>query len=334
MEKLDGMPFPVATRRELERGGMLRAQALGRDLVVLWNGGRPRVFVDACPHLGMPLSMGRLEREAAGELLRCRYHGWAFSTDDGEVREQPTLALRRPCRPERWGALLLGGLVFAWRGGVDASAEAAARAALPPPLPDDWELHRLVFEAPFYLALWNAVDYAHFARHTGYPGIYAAYRRLRRDSHVPGQPFHWESENAGPEPGASEDSACLRFVLPEARRRLRLYATAAEFEDDGGLNAFHTFVTPLGPSRTLYWECYRARSGPRWLRAAARAAFRAAVVPLLDGEDRDWTSRSAPNFLRGDNIHLSENDAPLGEHLRRFVVPRMRAGSVPAPAAP
>ena len=123
----------------------------------------------------------------------------------------------------------------------------------------------------------------------------------------------------------------MHLRLEEANRDLAMYITCAEFQDDGGVNHFQTFVTPLGPSRTMYWECYRARSDNPLVRLAAAAIFGTVIARLLDTEDRDWTSISAPNFLQGRNIHLSETDAPLGAHLRRFVLPRARAEATLTP---
>jgi nitrite reductase/ring-hydroxylating ferredoxin subunit len=311
LDRYDGVPFPVATVAELRRDGRRAVRAMGRDLLVLWNAGTPRLVADSCPHMGLPLSMGSVD----GERVRCRYHGWTFSTDTGLVVDQPTLRRPQACRLERHGALVHGGLVFGWIG--DPDGEAAARAQLPPRIPEHFSLHRTTMEAPYYLALFNAVDYAHFARHSLYAPVYSIYRALRRDGHVPGQPFHWEHT------GADDASEHLRLV--EARRDLRMYVTCAEFTDEGGINRFQTFVVPVGPTRTEYWEVYSARTRNPLVRAAAHAVFRTVVVALLDTEDRDWTGRSTPNFLLGENIHLSATDAPLGAHLRRFVLPRMQA---------
>jgi nitrite reductase/ring-hydroxylating ferredoxin subunit len=302
------VPFAIASVRELKRRGMVAQQAMDTKLVVLWNGGDPRAFVDACAHLGLPLSMGKLE----GSQLRCAYHGWAFATDSGEVCDQPTLQKPRKCSLSRVGCLVAGGLVFAWLG--DPAATDLARSRLPAEVLDDFALHRVSFASPFYLALFNAVDYAHFAEHRYYKSIYALYRRFRQDGHVPGRPFHWEI--------TGEDDASVQLSLVEARRQLSMYATCADFADEGGVNRFQTFVTPVSATETLYWECYQARSSNPLVRLAAKAAFHTIITHLLDTEDRRWTSDAAANFLRGENINISENDAPLGAHLRKFVLPR------------
>jgi phenylpropionate dioxygenase-like ring-hydroxylating dioxygenase large terminal subunit len=313
MDRLDGVPFPVATRSELRRAGMVKAHALGRDLIVLWNGGAPRVYEDSCAHLGLPLSLGSVQ----GDRVKCRYHGWAFASEDGTVVDQPTLRSPQPCRLRQWGALRVGKLVFAWRG--DIKDVEAVRARLPEEIPEDVSIHRVSMDCPFYLALFNAVDYAHFAFHRMYSPVYAVYRRVRKDAHVPGRPFTWTV--------TGEDDRAVSIRLEEAARDLKMYVTCAEFLDDGGVNQFQTFVTPQSPTKTLYWEVYRARTNNPIVKLAAHAAFRAVVVPLLNSEDREWTTRSTPAFLRGENIHLSATDIPLGAHLRKFVLPRMQGPS-------
>ncbi len=309
LDAFEGVPFPVASRDELQKKGMVSLKAMGRSLVVLWNGGDPRVYGDSCPHLGLPLSMGTVE----DDVVRCRYHGWAFSTEAGEVADQPTLRKPRKCRLEAYGALAVGGLVFSWLG--DPEAREQARAQLPPSVLDNFSLHRVHFDCPFYLALFNAVDYAHFAEHRYYRPVYDLYRRFRRDAHIPGRPFHWSL--------VREEATSLHLRLEEARRDLAMYVTCVDFSDEGGVNQFQTYVTPIGPTETVYWECYRARSDSALVRAAATLAFRTVIVRLLDTEDRDWTRLAAANFLAGDNIHLSETDLPLGSHIRNFVLPRV-----------
>jgi len=304
------LPFPVATRKELRKAGMLRVEAMGKTLCVLWNDGRPRVFADQCAHLGLPLTMGKVSSEG----LRCAYHGWLYDPDTGAVREQPTLLKERPCSLRRYGALLAGGLVFCWLG--DQADEESVRARLPEEVLDDFELYRVEFECPFYLALFSSVDYAHFANHQGYSPLYKLYRKLRRNKHSPGKAFSSKV--------IAEDDRKVTVRLDEADREVRMYASAAEM-DDQSINYFQTFVTPLSPTRTLYWECYTARTSNPILKLLSKLLFRTLTVRLLEGEDRSWTAASSPAFLEGDNINMCENDVPLGQHLRKFIAPRLRA---------
>lgn len=310
MEAFSDLPFPVATRDELRKKGMVGIEAMGQKLCVVWNGGQPRVYADSCPHLGLPLTYGKVK----GKRLRCAYHGWTYDTDSADVVEQPTLRKRQPCSLKRYGCIMVGGLVFSWMG--DPDAEEAARAKLPEDVIDDFSVFRLTFDCPFYLALFSSVDYAHFANHTGYRPFYKLYSAFRDNEHKPGSGFPTEV--------VEESDRRITLRIPDADRDIHMYATCSEM-DDKGVNYFQTYVTPVSPMKTMYWECYRPRSGNPLVRLLARSAFRTVTTRLLDGEDRLWTGATAPNFVAGENIHLCENDLPLGVHLRKFVLPRMEA---------
>ena len=75
----------------------------------------------------------------------------------------------------------------------------------------------------------------------------------------------------------------------------------------------------------------RPRTESRVVNMLARTTFRTVTTRLLNGEDRLWTRLSAPNVVAGDNIHLCENDVPLGAHLRKFVLPRLKAHNATGP---
>ena len=59
LEQLGEVPFALVTHRELRRRRLVPVEALGRKLVVVWNRGKPRVYEDSCPHLGLPNATGR-----------------------------------------------------------------------------------------------------------------------------------------------------------------------------------------------------------------------------------------------------------------------------------
>jgi len=232
--------------------------------------------------------------------------------------EQPSLRKAQPCRLARFGCLVAGDLVFAWTG--DPEAETAVRARLPEQVLEGFSLYRLVFDSPFYLALYSSVDYAHFPYHTGYRPLYRIYRALRGNEHEPGDSF--------PSRIVHEDDRKVTIRIDEADREIRMFATASEM-DDHGVNFFQTFVTPISSMKTMYWECFRPRGTNPLVNAAARLAFHTVTKRLLHAEDRRWTAAAAPQFVGGNNIHLGANDVPLGAHLRKFVLPRMAAVEVP-----
>lgn len=304
LRRLTLIPYPVALVGDLERRGHTRIRAMGEDLVVHWNGGRPRVWLDRCPHLGMPLSLGSWD---GGTRVRCRYHGWAYDTVDGAVVDQPTLPKAEPCRLEARGAIRLGDFVFSWIG--DPGADEEVRARLPAEVWSGASHLRFRFDSPFPLALFSSVDYAHFGYHTGFRPLYALYSKLRDNRHQPGTGF-------APRIVEEHDH---HFVVryEEADRTVRVWATATEM-DDGSVNCFQTFVTPIDEQTTIYWEGYRPRSESPLLRTAARSVFHTVTRAVLGLEDRRWTAAVARPFAEGRNIHLSANDVVLGAHLRRW----------------
>lgn len=303
-EGLRHKAVPACTVRELRRRRVLKREIAGTQVLLLWVDGEARAYLDRCPHLGMPLSMGRLR----GSSLQCRYHGWRFSAFDGQVEDQPTLQQPAPCQLERLGTTLWGPLVLLWFGEVEARDEALS--TVPEAPPPRGSVHEVEMAGPWFLALWNAVDYAHFARHTGYARAYAIYRRIQGGAHVPGTPFRWDDEH--------HDERSIHFRIPEARRRLRLFAHTAIFEDEGGHQRFETWVCPTSEGRSRYFECYSVRDAGAVRSALLHAAFWVAVVPLLETEDPSWVAASAAAFGPLGSPHLSANDRPLGAYLRRF----------------
>ena len=81
----------------------------------------------------------------------------------------------------------------------------------------------------------------------------------------------------------------------------------------------------MGPTEVGPWGLLQTAAD--MLKLLSKLAFRTLTVRLLEDEDRVWTGASAAAFLEGDNINLSENDLPLGQHLRKFIAPRLKAHS-------
>lgn len=304
-ERFHRVALPAATAVALRLRRAMRVDVCGVPVLLLWNDGAPAAFRDRCPHMGMPLSMGRTR----GARVQCRYHGWAFDRRTGAVLEQPTLARPLPCALDALGARLWGPLVLVWFGGP--GAEDAALSHIPEEPPPDGSTTSVEMDGPWPFALWNGVDYAHFAQHTAYAPLYHLYRRVRGDRHVPGTPFRWEP--------AGEDDRSISFVVPEAGRRLRLFSHTAIFTDEGGHHRFETWVLPQGRMKTRYFECFSTRDAGALRSMALHAAFWTSVAPLLWTEDRQWVGAAARAWSDGAPMRLSAQDRPLGAHLRRFV---------------
>ncbi|MFJ7626710.1 Rieske 2Fe-2S domain-containing protein [Streptomyces sp. NPDC097595] len=121
--------YPVALTRDVRVGKVVAAVFAGERLA-LYRGksGAVHALEDRCAHRQVPLSMGVVE----GDVLRCRYHAWAYR-GDGRISQIPYLTKedRRPPRGVRGFPVREAyGLVFVFPGDPD-KAQATALPELP-----------------------------------------------------------------------------------------------------------------------------------------------------------------------------------------------------------
>lgn len=159
---------PVGLSRALDVGGTLRYTLLGEDVVVVRFEDGLLATLDACPHKGMRLSCGRVER---AELV-CAYHGWRFGPS-GQCTGVPSL----PDPPQRLldKASLPTFEVQERYGMIWVKLEAGEAAAPLPDVPEfegaehasgTWQYlvaEPMVFEAGFRREIENYLDMTHFA---------------------------------------------------------------------------------------------------------------------------------------------------------------------------
>jgi len=74
--------YPVLPSRQLGRR-FRSVRLLGRDVVLIRDGGRIHALDDRCPHRQVKLSMGRQEFPGT---VSCAYHGWTFDLATGELK--------------------------------------------------------------------------------------------------------------------------------------------------------------------------------------------------------------------------------------------------------
>ena len=84
--------------RRLKRGRMVAKTLLGEP-VVIGRRADGEIFAlrNICPHRGMPLHHGQIEDGG----VRCCYHGWKFSTEDGRCIDIPSLTADQTFHLER-----------------------------------------------------------------------------------------------------------------------------------------------------------------------------------------------------------------------------------------
>jgi|GEM_PF-7085780 len=81
--------FPKTVPLNQLHEGQAVACDVGDDttMVIIRSGDQLSVFRDICPHMGAPLSEGIVCSEK--KTLRCPWHGYLFSSDDGAMLDNP-----------------------------------------------------------------------------------------------------------------------------------------------------------------------------------------------------------------------------------------------------
>ncbi len=94
------MEEPIIKLEEVPDEGSVAANFFGRPVIVTKVEGRPRAFLDSCPHFGGPL-------ERQGDALVCAWHLAEFGLD-GRCRRVPA---RTDSRAVLLPTRVLGGVV-------------------------------------------------------------------------------------------------------------------------------------------------------------------------------------------------------------------------------
>ncbi len=81
------MEQPLVAETEVPTDGAVRAEFFGRDVLVTRVDGRPRAYLDSCPHFGGPL-------ERQGDHFVCGWHYAEFRLD-GRCQRGPARAESR-----------------------------------------------------------------------------------------------------------------------------------------------------------------------------------------------------------------------------------------------
>jgi nitrite reductase/ring-hydroxylating ferredoxin subunit len=105
--------FSLARSQELQVGEVKNIHACERDLVLYrTRSGQVAVHDAYCPHLGANLGV---KGTVVGETIRCPFHGWRFSADDGECIEIPYCdKIPDRAKLRTWPSQEINGEIYFW----------------------------------------------------------------------------------------------------------------------------------------------------------------------------------------------------------------------------
>ena len=115
--------MPVALSDELNNNRpIIPVKIMNEDLVLFRNGDGNLGLIDRkCPHRGVDLAYGRLEKEG----IRCVFHGWCFAPN-GKCLEQPgepaDSDLHEKIKTTSYPLIEKNGIIFAFMGQGDSPA--------------------------------------------------------------------------------------------------------------------------------------------------------------------------------------------------------------------
>ena len=164
--------YGIVSKNHLAKKGWFAFTLWDEKLILFWNNGKVNCFKNVCPHYGLPLSQGKLNKET----IQCGFHGWEFDLSNGTLIKAPFARKLPKCRLKSYKAFVKGGIIFVYPG--DEEYFETAKRFIMDDVVDKQASTSIEYEVPFYLALNSFIDYPHFTSHTSYNSIYGLYRAM------------------------------------------------------------------------------------------------------------------------------------------------------------
>ena len=169
---------PVMWSRDLGRKPVARGLC-GERIVLIRDGGTAYALDNACPHRGVPLSVGLQEFPGT---LTCRYHGWTFCLQSGVLKaaltDGPNSPICGKVRVKTYPVAERAGLIWVYVGDEPAPP---VEADIPRELlePGTVVVGRISIQrGNWRYAAENGFDEGHAQMLHRYGAVYTAFRRL------------------------------------------------------------------------------------------------------------------------------------------------------------
>lgn len=316
---------PIAFARQVTAGRPVAARLMGRPLVVARDAEGAFVLDDRCPHRGVPLSRGHMEKGA----VVCGYHGWSFGRGGTCLRVPGTLLPGSPA--DALPVVERAGLIWTSLADVPSAFPALPDAVENPALDRFWWPLRAT-RAGLLDAVENHLDPAH--PHHVHPWMVRSPNR-RRPVEVSVRSGPWGAEAIYLERTKAAGLIPRLFEGTRLTSIGRLYPpTIAEvaFEGDRGLRLSVAVVfSPEDTGLTRPYAHFATTRGqmPAWIKRPLLKAFHRPILAqdrrilaLQDTWRRDGSSGYAtgPLDIMGPTIWRLANGVAEPERQHRLTM--------------
>eukprot|EP01041_Mallomonas_annulata_P003925 gene3925-7828_t len=154
--------YPMAVDEITDRSKPHKVTLLGNDIVMWHDGSKWCAFDDSCPHRGVPLSEGRVEKNG---VLLCAYHAWTWdgsgkcnSIPQSPSKEKETFIKKSESSCAKvYPTKEIQGLIWIWGEKGAPGSDVAIQAALKQPRLID-ELTDPQYKGRIGKIVWNCRD--------------------------------------------------------------------------------------------------------------------------------------------------------------------------------
>ena len=297
--------YGIVSKNHLAKKGWCAFTLWDEKLILFWNNGKVNCFKNVCPHYGLPLSQGKLNKKT----VQCGFHGWEFDLSNGTLLKAPYARKLPNCKLKSYKAFVKGGMVFVYPG--DEEYFETAKRFIIDDVVDKQASTSIEYEAPFYLAMNSSMDYPHFAFHSLYKPVYGLYRAIffkKNPLLTTYTPTMLE-----------EKETHFKYKIPENNVEVTVYPFCTQYHDLLTSNKWQSFVSPMSKINSRYLHNFKSHSNVV-SRTLTYTLFHTMVRYLSLPEDQVWLKTSYENAKEKGNFNFCDHDFSLKNYLRKFFI--------------
>lgn len=298
--------YGIVSKYHLEKKKRHAFTLWGEELILFWNNGDPRCYMNYCPHYGLPLDQGRIE----GDEIVCGFHAWRFRMSDGVLIKAPLARSQPHCKLGEYEVFLKGGIVFVYPG--DPEKLENAKRYIHADVIDHQSSTWINYEVPFYLAMNSSMDYPHHDSHRLFYKFYGIYRAVSSRSN----PLRTQYTPVIIE----ETDTFFKYRITENEVEVTVYPFCTEYNDVVSKNRWQIFVSPINEICSRYMINLIPQSKNPLHRIVSKLCFYTVIKSVAMPEDSKWLKLSMKNWSKDKGLKLCDHDFGFRKYMKKFFI--------------